>query len=106
MKGTIRPGNVLFLGPDHTGHFTPVTVRTIECRRLSCELAKVGQSVTLCIRSANRKLVIKRNYFRKGMMLVENGPDSVSSNSKKVDSNMPRGCRFVLTVDTCVDIYI
>ena len=73
MKGKITVNQVLFLGPDGAGGFTPVTVRSIECRRQACTEVCRGQSATLAIRSVQRKMgtVLKRSNFRKGMVLVD-----------------------------------
>ena len=71
LRGKISTYNTLYLGPDRAGGFLPVTVRSIECRRTSISEVKKGQSVTLAIRSCNRKITLKRAHFRKGMVLVD-----------------------------------
>lgn len=78
LRGTIRVGQSLYVGPDRAGAFYPVIVRSIECRRVQLGEAKTGQSATLAIKSTNaKKFPIRRQWFRKGMVVVngvENRP--------------------------------
>jgi GTPase len=71
MTGKVTPNQVLFLGPDRTGNFMPVTIRSIECRRASVPEALVGQSATFAIRPISKKAILRRNVFRKGMVLID-----------------------------------
>ena len=76
LRGSIRIGQVLYIGPDRAHAFYPVTVRSIESRRVPLTEAKTGQSATLNIKSVNpKKFVIRRTWFRKGMVVV-NGVDN------------------------------
>lgn len=42
LAGTVRPGQTLQLGPDKTGTFKPVQVRTIHHKRTEVEGALAG----------------------------------------------------------------
>lgn len=37
LRGKVGVNNTLFLGPDRTGSFLPVVIRSIECRRQAYE---------------------------------------------------------------------
>lgn len=67
-KGTLTVNDILYLGPDRNGHFIQIGVKSIECRRKSITDVKTGQSVTLAIRSINRKFTLQRNWFRRGIV--------------------------------------
>lgn len=71
LRGKVVANTTLYLGPDRSGQFIPVTIKSIECRRLPLQEAVRGQSVTFAIRAVNRKIVLKKSYFRKGMVLVD-----------------------------------
>ncbi|CAE7585979.1 GTPBP1, partial [Symbiodinium microadriaticum] len=76
LRGTIRVGQVLYVGPDCAGSFYPIVVRSIESRRVPLGEAKTGQSATLSVKSTNpKKFTVRRAWFRKGMVVV-NGVDS------------------------------
>jgi GTPase len=46
-------------------------VKSIESRRIPQTEVKRGQSATFAIRTINRKIVLKKSLFRKGMVLVD-----------------------------------
>jgi GTPase len=71
LRGRICVGDTLYLGPDRTGCFIPVMIRSIECRRVSFTEIKKGQCATFSIKSLNKKIVLKRSWFRKGMVLID-----------------------------------
>ena len=68
--GTIKLNDTLLLGPDSAGVFKPVLVRSMQTRRLVVEEVTAGSSATFSIRSLLKKNPIRRNWFRKGMVLV------------------------------------
>ena len=71
LAGTVKPGLNLQLGPDKTGIFKPVQVRTIHHKRVEVEVAYSGQAVCFSIKSLIKKEQLKRNNFRKGMILID-----------------------------------
>ncbi len=50
-SGTVVPNQTLLLGPDKTGGFKPVLVKTIHHKRLPVEVAISGQAVCFAIKS-------------------------------------------------------
>lgn len=71
LSGTVLPGQTLQLGPDKTGQFKPVIVRSIHHKRVEVDEALAGQAVCFSIKSQQKKEQLKRNHFRKGMILVD-----------------------------------
>ncbi|PFH36181.1 elongation factor Tu GTP binding domain-containing protein [Besnoitia besnoiti] len=76
VSGTVRSGTVtqnqhLCLGPDKTGAFRNVVVRSIHYKRTPVTCAARGQAVSMCIRATSKKEQLKRAAFRKGMVLLE-----------------------------------
>ena len=70
MRGCMETGNTLYMGPDKSGVFIPVSIRSIECRRTPFTEIKTGQSATVCVKPLNRKVVLIKSYFRKGMVVI------------------------------------
>jgi len=80
-----------------TPRFTVLnSVRSIECRRQSYTEVKKGQSATFAIRSLNRKVTLRRNHFRKGMVLIDGSSTSGGAVAGKVGATadgVPRAVR-------------
>ena len=49
LRGTIKEGDNLLIGPNDDGLFFPVTVGSIHRNRLPCRLATAGQSACVSI---------------------------------------------------------
>jgi GTPase len=71
LRGKITVNQVVYLGPDKSGTFIQVSIKSIECRRTPQLEVKKGQSATFAIRTINRKIILKKSSFRKGMVLVD-----------------------------------
>lgn len=69
--GTVIPNTTLLLGPDKSGQFRPVIVKTIHHKRTPVDIAVSGQAVCFHIKSLDKKLTLKRTHFRKGMILID-----------------------------------
>ena len=91
MRGKICVNSTLYLGPERTGIFIPVTIKSIECRRVATNEVLKGQSATFALKSLNRKFILKKSYFRKGMVLVDALNPIVSSGPKP--DLTPKGCK-------------
>ena len=53
IKGSIKRGQILHLGPDLKGSFRAVEIKSIECLRVPVKLAMCGQICTVAIRPLN-----------------------------------------------------
>ena len=74
IKGTVKNGQILHIGPDLKGAFRAVEVKSIECLRIPVKVAKCGQVCTLAIRPLNYAkewLEKEPNAIRRGMVLVD-----------------------------------
>lgn len=69
-RGRIQVNDNLLLGPDRTGGFALVAIRSIECKRQSVREVRPGTAATFAVRSLNRRTPLRRSHTRKGMVLV------------------------------------
>lgn len=69
-SGTVSVNDTLYLGPDSTGGYKQVSVKSIHKLRISVDKAIAGQSVCFGIRIQNKKEQLKRSFIKKGMVLV------------------------------------
>ena len=53
--GTVEPGTTLLLGPDKTGKFNPVVVKSIHHKRTPVDIATAGQAVCFNIKALDSK---------------------------------------------------
>jgi len=53
VKGTVKKGQLLHIGPDMKGAFRAVEVMNIQCLRVPVKVAKCGQVCTVAIRPLN-----------------------------------------------------
>eukprot|EP00747_Dinoflagellata_sp_TGD_P167308 gnl/TRDRNA2_/TRDRNA2_191457_c0_seq1.p1 gnl/TRDRNA2_/TRDRNA2_191457_c0~~gnl/TRDRNA2_/TRDRNA2_191457_c0_seq1.p1 ORF type:complete len:544 (-),score=87.55 gnl/TRDRNA2_/TRDRNA2_191457_c0_seq1:133-1704(-) len=71
--GRVKPNQTLLLGPDKTGQFRPVHVKSLHRQRVPVEVVESGQACSFNIRSLDKKYQLKKNSFRRGMVLT--GPE-------------------------------
>lgn len=74
LRGCIHSGSTMLLGPDRTGEFHPVTVRSIHVQYTPVDVAYPGGSAAFAIRPKGKaaKAGDKRSrWARKGMALVD-----------------------------------
>jgi len=65
LKGQISLKSNLMLGPDTTGKFYPIQIKSIMNKTMSVTSCRAGHSVTLAVKK------VKRNQIRKGMIVCE-----------------------------------
>ena len=53
-SGSIKSGDVLKLGPNSTGNFIDVTVKSLERKRIKIDKLNAGQSGTLALKKLKR----------------------------------------------------
>ncbi|KAL3657992.1 hypothetical protein V7S43_017041 [Phytophthora oleae] len=70
LTGSFKVNDALQLGPDYNGHFHKVTVRSMESMYMPLKELVPGQTAALAVRSVNKKFVLNRSTFRKGMILL------------------------------------
>jgi GTPase len=73
LSGTVVPNQVLLLGPDETGEFIPVFVKSIHYKMALAEKVFAGQAACFAIKyhSSVKKDPLKKSSIHKGMILVD-----------------------------------
>lgn len=64
LQGVVRLNDTLLLGPDPTGKFLPIAVRSIHRKRMNVAEVRGGQTASFALKR------IKRAQIRKGMVMV------------------------------------
>lgn len=64
IEGIIREGDEMLLGPNDQGHFSTVSIISLQRHKIPCNFAKAGQKCTMAIKANNIKV-------RKGMVMKE-----------------------------------
>lgn len=64
LQGLIKLNDVLMLGPDPLGNFTPIAVKSIHRKRMNVKEVRGGQTASFALKK------IKRSQIRKGMVMV------------------------------------
>lgn len=64
LRGQIKLGETLLLGPDAIGNFNPIVVKSIHRKRMAVNEVKGGQTASFSLKK------YKRSQIRKGMVLV------------------------------------
>ncbi|CAH8569689.1 unnamed protein product [Heterobilharzia americana] len=64
LSGVIRLNDTLLLGPDLSGQFNPVSIKSIQRKRLSVNYVRGGQTASFALKK------LRRNQVRKGMVLL------------------------------------
>ncbi|CAI5722805.1 unnamed protein product [Hyaloperonospora brassicae] len=70
VTGSFKINDVLQIGPDYNGSFHKVTVRSMESMYMPLKELVPGQTAAVAVRSVNKKFVLTRSTFRKGMILL------------------------------------
>ncbi|TMW68207.1 hypothetical protein Poli38472_007879 [Pythium oligandrum] len=70
VTGTFKVNDTLLLGPDYNGVFHKVVIRSMESMYVPMKEIFPGQTAAVSIRSINKKHVLNRQTFRKGMILL------------------------------------
>ncbi|XP_064419473.1 GTP-binding protein 1 [Latimeria chalumnae] len=64
LRGLIRLNDILLLGPDPLGSFSPIAVKSIHRKRMPVKEVRGGQTASFALKK------IKRSSIRKGMVMV------------------------------------
>lgn len=71
ISGKVEVGQELVLGPDSSGKFKHVTVKSIHYKRSGVDEITATNSCCFQIKATNTKFPIKREDIRKGMVLLD-----------------------------------
>lgn len=64
LKGHIKLGDTLLLGPDLSGQFMPILIKSIHRKRMPVKEVRGGQTASFSLKK------LKRSQIRKGMVMV------------------------------------
>ncbi|KAH9580281.1 Short integuments 2, mitochondrial [Schistosoma haematobium] len=64
LSGIIKLNDILLLGPDLSGQFNPISIKSIQRKRLSVNYVRGGQTASFALKK------LRRNQVRKGMVLL------------------------------------
>ncbi|CAG2106744.1 unnamed protein product [Medioppia subpectinata] len=64
LKGVVRLNDVLYLGPDSLGHFSPIAIKSIHRKRMPVKEVRSGQTASFALKK------MKRSDIRKGMVML------------------------------------
>ncbi|KAK4468086.1 hypothetical protein MN116_008257 [Schistosoma mekongi] len=64
LSGVIKINDILLLGPDLSGQFNPISIKSIQRKRLSVNYVRGGQTASFALKK------LRRNQVRKGMVLL------------------------------------
>ena len=101
VKGKVYINDKLYLGPDYSGKYTQVHVRSIHVKRVSVLSAECGMYICLAIKKINRKMI------RIGQVVVSKEEDCKSQREFKANINIIRSNSTTIrlgyepTVHTC-----
>jgi GTPase len=70
QSGTIKAGQIYYLGPDTSGHFLPVTIKSIHFKRINVLTASAPHTVALALKKTKKSLI------RRGTVILSS-PTSV-----------------------------
>ncbi|GAA5874808.1 hypothetical protein JCM16303_002993 [Sporobolomyces ruberrimus] len=64
LAGRVRPNDTVLMGPDSLNAFVPVTIKSIQRKRVNVDYAEAGQSISFALKR------VPRSSVRKGMVLL------------------------------------
>ena len=73
LRGTVKEGDKLLLGPADDGQFLPVTIGSIHRNRMPCRVIMAGQAASLALNNFDKCPIRKVGtgilpYFKKILM--------------------------------------
>lgn len=83
IKGVIREGDEMWIGPSDQADFSKVSIISLQRHKIPCNFARAGQKCTMAIQAPNIKV-------RRGMVM------------KEIDPNGPRGFSACLQFEASV----
>ena len=78
-SGCVQTGQTLQLGPDKTGNFRPVVIRSMHCKRVPADSVTTGGTASLALRPTGKnKDALRKGSIRKGTVLLHAALDPVA----------------------------